>query len=315
MIQRWDPAGDAADMYEVFKAVQAADDPLGPVFGPRLFHGWVARGWDDEPREVWFIPGIGWYRLLLFDKENRDRAGIQLFVTPAARRQGHGSALLEHALSRAAANDRSLVRGGVWAGTPGEAFALAKGASHDLTSIRRAQDVRTAPRHPTVADGYSLVTWTGRAPEEMLAGLGKLYEAMADAPHSEGSEPAVWDTERVREAEAVARSFDIREYSVVARHDGTGDLAGLTQVGVDPEVPEWGFQELTAVIRAHRGHRLGLTVKSAMLDLLLPAEPAVRWIVTDNAESNKHMIAANEALGYEILGPPMKDYRISVKES
>jgi GNAT superfamily N-acetyltransferase len=315
MIQRWDPADDAADMYEVFRAAQAADDPLGPVFTQRLFHGWVARGWDDEPRETWFIPGTGWYRLLLPDKENQDRAGIQLFVTPAARRQGHGSALLEHALDRAAAHGRSLVRGGAWEGTPGEAFALAKGATHDMTGIRRAQDVTKAPRGATVADGYSLVPWTGRTPEEMLEGMGKLFEALGDAPHSEGAEPSVWDAERVRAADDVGETFGTREYSVVARHDATGDLAALTQVGIDPDDPVWGYQEITAVIRAHRGHRLGLAVKSAMLDLLRPAEPALRRIVTDNAESNKYMIAVNEALGYEILGPPMKDYRISVKES
>jgi GNAT superfamily N-acetyltransferase len=315
MIQRWDPVGDAADLYEVYRAVQAADDPLGPVFTRRMFHGWVARGWADEPRETWFIPGTGWYRLLLPDKENRGRAGLQLFVTPAARRQGHGSALLEHALSRAAAHERSLVRGGAWEGTPGEAFALARGASHDQTAIRRVQDVRKAQGRPEVAEGYSLVTWTGRTPEEMLGGLARLYEAMADAPHSDGAEPSVWDAERVRAADDVGQTFGTREYTVAVRHDATGDLAALSQVGIDPEDPEWGFQEITAVIRAHRGHRLGLAVKSAMLDLLLPAEPALRWIVTDNAESNKYMIAVNETLGYEILGPPMKEYRISVKES
>jgi GNAT superfamily N-acetyltransferase len=314
VIERWDPTGDAADMYEVYRAVQAADDPLGPVFTQHLFHTWVAHGWADEPRETWLIPGTGWYRLILPDRENRDRAGLQLFVTPAARRQGHGSALLDHAMGRAAAHDRSLIRGGTWEGTPGEAFALAKGATHDQTGIRRVQDVAKAPRGFAVADGYSLLTWTGRTPEDLLDGMAALNSALADAPHSEGAEPTVWDAARVREAEDVQETFDVRQYTVVARHDASGELAALTQVGVDPEDPEWGFQELTAVTRAHRGHRLGVTVKSAMLDLLEPAEPALRWIVTDNAESNTYMIAANEALGYEVLGPRMKDYRISVEK-
>lgn len=302
-------------MYEVYAAVQAADDPRGPVFTRRMFRNWVAHGWDDEPREIWFIPGTGWYRLLLPDKENRHRSMLQLFVAPPARRHGYGSELLEHAIGRAAAHGRSLVRGGAWESTPGDAFAVAVGATHDMTAIRRAQDVTRAPRGASVADGYSLVTWTGRAPDEVLDGLARLYEAMADAPHSEGAEPAVWDAARVRAVDDLAQTFGTREYSVAARHDATGDLAALTQVGVDPEDPFWGFQEITAVIRAHRGHRLGVAVKSAMLDLLIPAEPALRRIVTDNAEGNKYMIAANEALGYEILGPPLKDYRVSVKES
>ena len=38
--------------------------------------------------------------------------------------------------------------------------------------------------------------------------------------------------------------------------------------GDRPEAPSWGFQELTAVTRPHRGHRLGLLVKAAMLEWL-----------------------------------------------
>ena len=80
-----------------------------------------------------------------------------------------------------------------------------------------------------------------------------------------------------------------------------GDLAALTQVCVDPAMPEWGFQELTAVARPHRGHRLGLLVKLAMLDLLAAREPQVTQIDTGNADGNQHMIAINEQLGFRVL--------------
>ena len=88
---------------------------------------------------------------------------------------------------------------------------------------------------------------------------------------------------------------------VAARAPGPGDLAGLTQVCVDPAVPEWGFQELTAVAGPHRGHRLGLLLKLAMLDLLAAREPQVTRIVTMNADGNQHMIAINEQLGFRML--------------
>jgi len=38
-----------------------------------------------------------------------------------------------------------------------------------------------------------------------------------------------------------------------------------------------------------------------MMAWLAEAEPTVRWIDTWNAESNAHMIAVNEALGYSIV--------------
>jgi hypothetical protein len=53
--------------------------------------------------------------------------------------------------------------------------------------------------------------------------------------------------------------------------------------------------------RPHRGHRLGLLLKVAMLDLLAEREPQLRWVVTANADSNSHMIAINAALGFRFL--------------
>jgi hypothetical protein len=92
-------------------------------------------------------------------------------------------------------------------------------------------------------------------------------------------------------------------YTVMARHDTTGEPAGLTVVEVGPEPAGWGFQALTAVAREHRGHRLGLRLKLAMLDLLARREPQVKHILTGNAETNAHMIGINEMLGYRVVGP------------
>ena len=53
--------------------------------------------------------------------------------------------------------------------------------------------------------------------------------------------------------------------------------------------------------RAHRGHRLGLLVKVAMLEMLAGHEPRLERIVTGNADANEHMIAINTELGYQVL--------------
>ncbi len=66
--------------------------------------------------------------------------------------------------------------------------------------------------------------------------------------------------------------------------------------------------------REHRGHRLGLLTKTAMLDWLAEAEPALERIVTGNAASNKHMIAINEELGYELLRPLARSYELPVAD-
>jgi len=55
------------------------------------------------------------------------------------------------------------------------------------------------------------------------------------------------------------------------------------------------------VTRPHRGHRLGLLIKIAMMEILAKREPQLTHIITGNADGNEHMIGINEALGYEVF--------------
>ena len=93
----------------------------------------------------------------------------------------------------------------------------------------------------------------------------------------------------------------MRGYTVAAKSLASGELAAMTEVIVDPEWPEWGFQNLTAVARPHRGRKLGLAVKIWMLDLLADREPQLKKMITGNADGNAAMIAINSKLGYHIL--------------
>jgi hypothetical protein len=132
--------------------------------------------------------------------------------------------------------------------------------------------------------------------------VARLNEALADAPHGAEEEPQVWDAGRVRLVDQLSAERGLRRYSVAAVETGTGMLAALTQLSVEDGTPDWGHQEITAVARAHRGHRLGLLTKVAMLDLLAVREPQVAFIETWNGEANDHMVAINEALGFRPTG-------------
>jgi hypothetical protein len=85
---------------------------------------------------------------------------------------------------------------------------------------------------------------------------------------------------------------------------------GVAAMAVDPEDPGWGHQVITAVTREHRGHRLGLLLKLAMLELLTTAEPQLERMETMNAAGNKHMIAVNDALGYVPSGTPFVSWQL-----
>ena len=324
-----DTAGIRA-CYGAFLAAQRVDEPEEPLMGERIFGVWLTIGFSGEPAEVWLVPGrapgpvAGWYRLELPDLENLDRANLHLTVHPDERRHGLGRALLRHAAGRAAAHGRTVLSGGARNGTAGEAFARRVGAEPGLVDIERLQDPRKledgalarlreeAERH---AAGYALVTWSGLVPEELIEQMAALYAALSDAPHDPDVEPEKWDAQRVRErVNGLREHFGTREYSVAARHLATGEMAALTQVSVDPPDPGWGVQLITAVTAAHRGHRLGLLVKVAMLEWLATAEPQLERITTWNAEDNQHMIAVNEALGYTVFGAPATSWRLDVAD-
>ena len=68
---------------------------------------------------------------------------------------------------------------------------------------------------------------------------------------------------------------------------------------VDSDDPVNIQQFGTLVHRDHRGHRLGLAVKARNLREVQQAYPDRRRVVTTNAETNDHMVAINELMGFE----------------
>jgi GNAT superfamily N-acetyltransferase len=326
-IVQWDGSDPAVIQacFEVSAAVQAADDPFGPPLSARRMRAWLKH--PVEPTEVWICEGAtagsveGWYHLRLPEKENRDRAGLGLSVHPAARRRGIGTALLRHAAARAAADERSVLASWAIQGTPGAAFATRVGATPGLVDARRVLILATIPagqiaslreQAARAAAGYALVSWEGRTPDQYLAGFAEVLNAANDMPRDPGDEDEVWDAQRVRKYDDVREQRGRHVYSVAAVHDATGEMAALTDVETDPETPEWAHQLLTAVTRPHRGHRLGLLVKTAMLEWLAEAEPQLERIDTGNAAVNRWMIAINTELGYEPLPPQVQSYELTV---
>jgi GNAT superfamily N-acetyltransferase len=330
-IVAWDSGDELATnaLYELSRAVMAADDPLGPPIGQRESRA-LLKSWND-PAQTWFVPGDapgsaqGFYHLRLPDRENRHLAGLYLEVHPEHRRRGIGLALLRHATEQAARDGRSVLASSAAQGSAGEAFARRLGAKPGLTDARRVLVLGKLPADQLAtlrqsaaraAAGYSLVTWTGRTPDEYLAGMATVFNAMSDAPRDPGHESRVWDAQRIRERVDDPRDlFGSRGYFLAALHDATGEMAAVTQVEVNPECSDWGKQQITAVARPHRGHRLGLLVKAAMTEWLVDAEPGVQRIVTWNAADNSHMIAINETLGYELLDPQSRTYDLAVREA
>jgi RimJ/RimL family protein N-acetyltransferase len=160
------------------------------------------------------------------------------------------------------------------------------------------------------ATDYELVRLVGRTPEDLLPAVAELTAAINDAPTDDlDIDDEVFPVERIRAYEAAQEGRELRMYRLLARHRVTGELAGHTVVVVEKERPQVAEQHDTSVVAAHRGHRLGLLLKTGMLRWLAEAEPALATIDTWNMESNAQMIGVNERLGYEVLARELQFQR------
>jgi GNAT superfamily N-acetyltransferase len=310
-----DEAG-CADAVAVMTAAMKTDCPdlkLPTVTG---YANMLRYGWDLNPPWAYLArdadgTAVGLLTLDLPKHENLDQVWIEFSTHPDHRGRGVSAAMLDFAERTSA----ELGRGSLGLGAldvPGiDAFARARGFELRSADINRRQELagldydlvqRLYDEATKAATGYELLRLTGPLPEEMLDGMVKLTASINDAPTDDlDTEDDVFSPERMRDYEEAQRNCGHRLYRVIARQKTTGELAGHTIVAVETERPRLGEQHDTAVDSAHRGHRLGALVKSAMLLWLRDEEPALAEIDTWNAESNRHMIGINEQLNYRVI--------------
>jgi GNAT superfamily N-acetyltransferase len=282
-------------------------DPQAPMrlFGIRV---------DGQLRAASF------YETLLDDAEG---CWITVLVHPEHRRHGLGTALAAHVEALAAEEARTKLIvyapsgtadgdridsptgfGSVPASNPEVRFLLAHG--YRLEQVERASRL-ALPVDVTVpepAAGYRLHFWQDHTPEAWLEDMALLFTRMStDAPSAGLDEPEdVYTVERLLDAEA-AQDASPRTLLVVAvEHIASGRLAGYSELRVPVEPSRAVGQGDTLVLKEHRGHRLGMLLKTANLDRLHREWPGRPSVITYNAEENRFMLDVNEAVGFVPIG-------------
>jgi len=310
---------DLVDAY--LDIVQAAEDADGPASRPltrRRVTAELEFGWDGEPPRTFigFADGVpvGAVSAYGSSHDNTGLAWLELQVHPDHRRRGHGTDLLRVAGAVCLADGRPLVVVEGW-----ESAALRGFAEHTGFPVKQVTVIRDQPITRSEAErsrfealrvqtesasaDYDLLRLEGRTPDELVERLVAATETINDAPLDDLDYDAeVFSAARIRAYEEAQLAAGARFRRILAVHRATGEIAGHTVTATDSEQPRYAEQHDTSVLPAHRGHRLGLRLKTDMLCWLAEVEPALTVIRTENAESNGPMIAVNEQLGYRVAG-------------
>jgi GNAT superfamily N-acetyltransferase len=267
---------------------------------------------------------------------NDHAAFVEVLVHPEHRRRGAGRALLaegqrlareagratvisstEHRGEPAAGEVGVLVpptgSGRIRASDPGAVFAathgfrLGQAERYSVLELPAEAD-RVGHLHAEAAaragTGYRTVRWRDRVPDELLDEFAVLETRMTtDAPNGEiDFREEVWTAERVRAYEQQIAAANHGSLVVAVQHVATGNLVGFTMVEYVLDEDEPVFQEDTIVLGEHRGHHLGMLIKSELVRWLATERPGARRVHTWNAEENGHMLAINVALGFRPAG-------------
>lgn len=317
-LDRHNPGGrELAGAAAVLDAARRADSPHRPPWTVSAFAGLLRHGWDGEPPDFAVAQDehgrvAGVLGVWLPQRDNRHLSIVEVTVDPLIRRRGVGRVLFQAGVEHTRKHGRNVVVAPLAGRPANEAFALAMGLDRAAEEIRRRQDLPSLDWQQLDAEyaaaltrsaGYELIPLGGAVPAELVDDVAHLAAAINDAP-TEGLdiEDEAFTIERIRAFEAAMASRHIRIYRLVARARESGVLAGHTVVGIDGEQPWYGGQFDTSVHGEHRGHRLGLLLKIAMLRWLAEAEPQLRVLDTSNVASNTQMIKVNETLGYRVVG-------------
>ncbi|THV41232.1 GNAT family N-acetyltransferase [Glycomyces buryatensis] len=312
LVQSWLSAGQA--VHEHDSVGLAGWHPVRSLVG-------LVQGYSDRDEFHWVAvfggQVIGTSTMNLSTLDNTHMADIEVQVRPEHRRRGVGTALLQRMETEAAQAGRTTMS--CWASVPIPdgppisdsciGFAAHHGYSDSLTTVTRRCDLDKVDdeelqqlwnQSMEAAEGFEVVVFEGTPPDDLIDGFAYLHGRMyTDMPLGEWDlQEADIDADRIRDWERQRREKGELHLQVAVRHKESGDVAGFTEIIIEGGREHHCFQGDTIVDPRFRGHKLGTILKIANQVRIREWRPKMRYVWTGNAETNHHMIAINEAVGY-----------------
>ncbi|NED49486.1 GNAT family N-acetyltransferase [Micromonospora aurantiaca] len=314
MVREWDPrtasSAEIASLLDTLNAVLAADLPQDPPWRESSMREYLSEVMPGERRISWVAqdddapdgtPGaiLGHVHVLLLG----GIGVLEVLVHPSIRRSGIGRELVRVAARRVWDEGFQSIGVEVVGDTPAVGFYESLGFTRDYVETRSVLDLRTVDwpalteMAAEVGAGYRVEFWPGGPPDELIEAYARAKAEVRDVDDVE-LRPSSYDPDRLRDSLATLHRRGMKPYIVLALHEQTGEVAGLTEVVVPAQHPTRADQYDTIVVHDHRGYGIDRAIKARMLLELRSAEPEVAEVQTWNAQDNESMLKVNAELGY-----------------
>ncbi|MEU1749959.1 GNAT family N-acetyltransferase [Micromonospora arida] len=314
MVREWDPrtasSAEIASLLATLNAVLAADLPQDPPWREASLREYLAEVMPGERRISWIAqaeptdPGdagavIGQVHVLLLG----DIGVLEVLVHPSARRTGLGRDLVLRAARRVYQEGFRSIGVEVVGDTPAVGFYESLGFTREYVETRSVLDLTAvdwaelAEMATGISAGYQLEFFPGGPPDDLIDAYARAKAEVRDVDDGE-LRPSSYDPERLRDSLDTLHRRGMKPYIVLARHEQSGEVAGLTEVVVPAQHPTRADQYDTIVAQDHRGYGIDRAIKARMLLELRSAEPELIEVQTWNAQANEAMLKVNAELGY-----------------
>jgi GNAT superfamily N-acetyltransferase len=297
---------------ETYNAVLAADLPDDPPWQDVQVVDYLAQTMPGERRMSWVAEDdrlpegesalFGHVSVLLLG----DIGVLEVLVHPRLRRRGLGRQLVAVAARRAYLEGFSSIGVEAIGDTPALAFYESLGFEREYVETRSVLSLSSVDWNALhtmangIGSGYRVEFYAGGPPAALVEAYA---QAKLEGQEGDGNEldlrPSSSDPQRLRDSLDTLHRRGLKPYIVLAIHEASGAVAGLTEVVVPAQHPERADQYDTIVVREHRGYGIDRAIKARMLFELRSAEPGLREVQTWNAQHNESMLKVNAELGFQ----------------
>ena len=297
---------------ETLNAVLSADLPDDPQWQDTKVREYLAVTMPGERRISWVAEDdrlpegtgrvFGHVSILLLG----DIGVLEVLVHPQVRRRGLGRELVAVAARRAYMEGFSSIGVEAIGNTPALAFYESLGFEKEYVETRSVLCLSSVDwlalgeMARGISAGYRVEYHPGGPPESLIEAYAQAKLEVQDSDENDlDLRPSSSDPQRLRDSLQTLHKRGLKPYIVLAIHEPSGAVAGLTEVVVPAQHPERADQYDTIVVRDHRGYGIDRAIKARMLFELRSAEPSLLEVQTWNAQHNESMLKVNAELGFE----------------